>query len=49
MRLYKISEKGELIKLDKLSFEENDVYLVDDEEKNTIYISFNLCKNKLGD
>ncbi|MFX0083699.1 MAG: hypothetical protein ACFE94_18265 [Candidatus Hodarchaeota archaeon] len=38
MRLYKISEKGELIQLDKLSFEENDVYLVDDEKKNTIYI-----------
>ena len=38
MRLYQISEKGELIKLDKLIFEEVDVYLVDDEEKNTIYI-----------
>ncbi|GAG69697.1 unnamed protein product, partial [marine sediment metagenome] len=38
MQLYKISEKGELIKLDKLFFEEVDVYLVDDEEKNTIYI-----------
>jgi len=38
MRLYKISEKGELIKIDKLIFEEVDVYLVDDEEKNTIYI-----------
>ena len=38
MRLYKISDRGELIKLDKLTFKENDVYLVDDEEKNTIYI-----------
>lgn len=38
MRLFKISEKGELIKLDNLIFEEVDVYLVDDEEKNTIYI-----------
>ena len=38
MRLHKISEKGELIKIDKLIFEEVDVYLVDDEEKNTIYI-----------
>jgi hypothetical protein len=38
MRLYNIGEKGELIILDKLSFEENNVYLVDDEEKNTIYI-----------
>ncbi|MFX1345852.1 MAG: hypothetical protein ACFFAI_12150 [Promethearchaeota archaeon] len=38
MRLYKIGIKGELMILAKLSFEENDVYLVDDEEKNTIYI-----------
>jgi hypothetical protein len=38
MRLYKISDSGELIKLDKLSFEENNVYLVDDAEKNTIFI-----------
>jgi hypothetical protein len=38
MKLFSISDKGELIKLDKLSFEENDVYLVDDEKKNTIYI-----------
>jgi len=38
MRLYKIGENGELIILDKLSYQENDVYLVDDEEKNTIYI-----------
>lgn len=38
MRLYKISEEGELTKLDKLAFEENDVYLVDDEAKNTIFI-----------
>ncbi|MFX0021595.1 MAG: hypothetical protein ACFE9S_04665 [Candidatus Hermodarchaeota archaeon] len=38
MQLFNISEKGELVKLDKLNFEQNDVYLVDDEEKNTIYI-----------
>ena len=38
MRLYKINNRGELIKLEKLFFDENDVYLVDDEEKNTIYI-----------
>ncbi|MFW9785844.1 MAG: hypothetical protein ACFFFB_26405 [Candidatus Heimdallarchaeota archaeon] len=38
MRLYKISEEGELTKLNKLAFEENDVYLVDDEAKNTIFI-----------
>lgn len=38
MKLFNISDKGELIKIDRLYFEENDVYLVDDEEKNTIYI-----------
>ncbi|MHA2397818.1 MAG: hypothetical protein ACXADU_02880 [Promethearchaeota archaeon] len=38
MQLYKIGEQGELINLDRLRFEETDVYLVDDEEKNTIYI-----------
>ncbi|MFX1380407.1 MAG: hypothetical protein ACFFA4_15080 [Promethearchaeota archaeon] len=38
MQLYSISDKGELVELDKLLFEENDVYLIDDEEKNTIYI-----------
>ncbi len=38
MRLFSIGDKGELIKVDKLHFEENDVYLVDDEVNNTIYI-----------
>ena len=38
MQLFSISDGGELIKKDRLVFEENDVYLVDDEEKNTIYI-----------
>lgn len=38
MRLFKISDKGELDSLDRLVFEENDVYLVDDREHNTIYI-----------
>jgi hypothetical protein len=38
MRLFKISDKGELDPLEKLAFEENDVYLVDDKEKNTIYV-----------
>lgn len=38
MLLYKIGDKGELDPLDKLIFEENDVYLVDDRENNTIYI-----------
>jgi hypothetical protein len=38
MQLYNISSKGELIKINKLEFQENAVYLVDDEEKNTIFI-----------
>ncbi|MFX0137379.1 MAG: hypothetical protein ACFFDN_27315 [Candidatus Hodarchaeota archaeon] len=38
MQLFNISDKGELIKIDRLKFEEPNVYLVDDEEKNTIFI-----------
>ncbi|MHA2036776.1 MAG: hypothetical protein ACW98X_10105 [Promethearchaeota archaeon] len=38
MRLFKIDDRGELDPLSKLIFNENDVYLVDDKEKNTIYI-----------
>ena len=38
MQLFKIDDKGELVQLDRLDFEENDVYLVDDDEKHTIYI-----------
>ncbi|MFX1242183.1 MAG: hypothetical protein ACFFA7_13120 [Promethearchaeota archaeon] len=38
MQLFSISEKGELNQLGRLNFKENDVYLVDDKEKNTIYI-----------
>ena len=38
MRLFKISDKGELKPLRTLGFEEKDVYLVDDKENNTIYI-----------
>ena len=38
MQLYKISNTGELVELSKLAFYEDDVYLVDDEEKNTIFI-----------
>jgi len=38
MHLFNISEEGELIKIDRLDFEENNVYLIDDKEKNTIYI-----------
>jgi len=38
MQLFKIKDKGKLLELDQLEFEESDVYLVDDEENNTIYI-----------
>ncbi|MFX1568562.1 MAG: hypothetical protein ACFFCV_09355 [Promethearchaeota archaeon] len=38
MQLFNISDKGELIEIDKLIFDDNYCYLVDDEEKNTIYI-----------
>ena len=38
MRLFKISDRGELDPIGRLVFEENDVYFVDDKEKNTIYI-----------
>ncbi|UCC19730.1 MAG: hypothetical protein JSV62_00185 [Promethearchaeota archaeon] len=38
MQLFCISDSGELIKIDRLIFEENDVYLIDDIEKNTIFI-----------
>ena len=38
MQLFKIKDRGELLELDRLEFEEDDVYLVDDEENNTIYI-----------
>jgi hypothetical protein len=38
MKLYEISDNGDLFKLNKLEFKENDVYLVDDTEKNTVYM-----------
>ncbi|MFX0034799.1 MAG: hypothetical protein ACFE9I_04055 [Candidatus Hermodarchaeota archaeon] len=38
MQLFNINEKGDLVKIEWLDFKEDNVYLVDDEEKNTIYI-----------
>ena len=38
MQLNKINDNGELLRQDHLEFIDNDVYLVDDEEKHTIYI-----------
>ncbi|MFX0057139.1 MAG: hypothetical protein ACFE85_06315 [Candidatus Hodarchaeota archaeon] len=38
MKLYQISDNGDLFELNRLDFKENDVYLVDDMEKNTVYM-----------
>jgi len=38
MKLYKISDKGELIQLNKLDYNEHEVYLIDDEIKSKVYI-----------
>ncbi|MHA1987794.1 MAG: hypothetical protein ACW98D_14255 [Promethearchaeota archaeon] len=46
MRLFKISDKGELDPVERLIFQENDVYFVDDKEKNTIYIWVGLNVNQ---
>ncbi|MFX1448379.1 MAG: hypothetical protein ACFFCG_09620 [Promethearchaeota archaeon] len=38
MNLYSIDDKGTLIELSNLEFENHHVYLIDDNEKNTLYI-----------
>jgi len=38
MNLYSIDNKGNLIELDKLEFEDHHVYLIDDIERKTLYI-----------
>jgi len=38
MKLYKISEMGDIIELNRLEFDNQNVYLIDDIEKNTVYI-----------
>jgi len=38
MKLYNISDNGDLTELNQLDFKENDVYLVDDIDKNTVYM-----------
>ncbi len=38
MNLYSIDNKGNLIELDKLEFEDHHVYLIDDIEKKTLYV-----------
>jgi hypothetical protein len=38
MKLYRISDKGELVTLPYLEFDSHDVYLIDDQEKSSIYI-----------
>ncbi len=38
MKLFSINEKGDLIELNKLEFDNQSVYLIDDEKKNTVFI-----------
>ena len=38
MKFYKINEKGDLIELNKLEFDNQSVYLIDDDKKNTLFI-----------
>lgn len=38
MKLFEISDKGDLNQISKLDFKEDNVYLIDDLEKNTVYI-----------
>ena len=38
MNLYSIDDKGNLVELDNLVFDDNHVYLIDDMEKKTLYI-----------
>ena len=38
MKLYSLDEKGNLINLSNLDFEDQHVYLIDDIEKNTLYV-----------
>ncbi|KKM83200.1 hypothetical protein LCGC14_1311810 [marine sediment metagenome] len=46
MQLFKIMGKGELLEISHLEFEENEAYLVDDGEHNTIYIWVGLNVNQ---
>ena len=46
MILYSINDKGELIKLNKLEFTANDMYLVDDEYTIYLWIGLNIPLNK---
>ena len=38
MNLYSIDDKGNLVELDELEFDDHHVYLIDDIEKRTLYI-----------
>jgi len=46
MKLYSVSEKGELNLINKLEFSENDLYLVDDEITIYIWVGINVPTNK---
>ena len=38
MKLFNVDKKGDLIELEKLDFQAEDVYLIDDSENHTIYV-----------
>lgn len=38
MRLYKINNNGEFVEIYKLEFKDNEIYVIDDIEENTVYI-----------
>lgn len=46
MQLYKIDKKGDLIKLSQLEFEDNDVYIVDDQKVIYIWVGLESPQNK---
>ncbi len=38
MRLYRINNNGEFVEIYKLEFKDNEIYVIDDIEENTVYI-----------
>lgn len=46
MQLYNVDDNGDLIKINKLDFSENDVYLVDDDNAIYIWIGLQVPYNK---
>ncbi|MFX1339515.1 MAG: hypothetical protein ACFFDK_12960 [Promethearchaeota archaeon] len=46
MQLYNVDENGDLIKIDKLDFNESDVYIVDDNKNIHIWVGHNTSQHK---